>query len=174
MRIILLVAIVQAILVGVYWLVEQERSPDGVSEPVLSRVPPQGLDGQLPPLLIRTRGGGQLNLTGFRRPTLLHFWATWCPPCRAELPGLLALSKDRGVDVVAVALDKEWADVDRFLDGQLPSNVFLGDAAEVESALQVRALPVTFLVDAGGQLRLRFDGARNWTDSGFVNTWLGE
>ncbi len=173
-RIILVVVVIQAILVGVYWLVDQERSPEGVSEAVLGRAPPQRLDGQLPPLSIRTRGGDQLDLKALRRPTLLHFWATWCLPCRAELPGLLAFAEEHGVDVVAVALDKDWADVDRFLEGRRPSDVFLGDAGEVESALHVSALPVTFLVDADGQLRLRFDGARDWTDSGFVNSWMGE
>jgi thiol-disulfide isomerase/thioredoxin len=123
-------------------------------------------------LSLRVRGGDRLDLRGLARPTLLHFWATWCAPCRVELPGLLALPETHPVQVVAVALDRDWADVEQFLGGREFSNVYLADAAEVETALGVQTLPVTYLVQPGGQLRLRFDGARDWTDTRFVRSWM--
>ncbi len=163
---------VQTALVGVYWMVEQRRAPQGVSQQELSTASPQHLDGQAPPLSLRTRDGNRFVLRGVERPTLVHFWATWCPPCRAELPALLALPEDHPVDVVAVALDREWVDVDLFLGGRAPPAVFLGDPAEAERAMGVRSLPVTFLMQPETGLRLRFDGARDWSNSRFLSTWL--
>ncbi len=125
----------------------------------------------MPALSLTARDGTSAGLPTTQRRTLVHFWATWCPPCRFELPGLLALSDDGRVDVVAIALDDDWADVDRFLDRRAGANVFLGNASEARSALGVHTLPVTFVVESG-QIRLRFDGARDWSDSTFSNTWV--
>jgi thiol-disulfide isomerase/thioredoxin len=161
---------VQAVLVGIYWLVEQRRN--SVPEPELNTAPPKHVDGRLPPLSLRDRSGDRLELSGIAGPTLVHFWATWCAPCRVELPGLLALPETHPVQVVAVALDREWADVERFLEGHDLSNVYRADAAEVEAALNVRSLPVTYLVESSGQLRLRFDGSRDWTDARFLRAWI--
>lgn len=166
------VLVAQAALVGVYWLVEQRRAPNGVSEQELSTAPPQHVDGQVPPLSLKPRDGDQFVLRGVDRPTLVHFWATWCPPCRAELPALLALPEEHPVNVVAVALDKQWADVELFLGGRAPPSMFLGDSAEVERTLGVRSLPVTYLMVPETRLRFRFDGARDWSDSLFLSTWL--
>jgi hypothetical protein len=79
-----------------------------------------------------------------------------------------------GVDVVAIALDQSWDEVDRFLGNRNSSNVGLAESEDVERALSVRTLPVTFLVEADGRLVLRFDGARDWTDQAFVRTYLRE
>ncbi len=171
-RIVVAVIAVQAALVGAYWLVEHRRSQKTIATPELSTAPPQRLEGRVQSLTLRTREGDLLDLQAIQRPTLVHFWATWCPPCRAELPGLLALPQKGPMDVVAVALDEEWADVDRFLNGGDSAGVLLGDYAEVERVFDVHTLPVTFLVDAGGRLRLRFDGARDWADSAFLGTWI--
>lgn len=168
LRIVLAVVGLQALLVGIYWLVEERRE----SELALSTAPPQRVGGRLPSLSLRAGNGDRIELKGIRRPTLVHFWATWCPPCRTELPALLALPEAHPVDVVAVALDRDWADVERFLEGRDSSRVFLAGSAEIERALNVRTLPVTYLVEPGGKLRLRFDGARDWADLRFLRTWL--
>ncbi len=113
-----------------------------------------------------------MDLGTIKRPTLVHFWATWCPPCRVELPGLLALPDGHPVDVVAIALDRDWTDVERFL-GRPSSRMTLGDAAEIERQFGVHSLPVTYLVGSDGHLRFRFDGARDWRNSRFVLDWIG-
>ena len=171
-RILVAVVAAQAALIGAWWGVEQSRSPHALVAPELSTAQPQLMAGHVRRLSIRTRDGGDFDLGTLSRPTLLHFWATWCPPCRAELPGLLALPDSHQVGVLAVALDKRWADIDRFFDGRVPAAVLLADAAEIERVFSIRTLPVTFLVKPGGELRLRFDGARDWTDRAFVDTWV--
>ena len=174
LRVVVAVAASQVVLVGIYWLVESGRTRHGGSGPALGVHRPQRVDERIKPLWVGARDGRRLNLRTLQRPTLVHFWASWCPPCRKELPALLALPDTHPLDVVAAALDREWADVDRFLGGPRRTTVFLADTAEVEAALGVRTLPVTFLVEPGGWLALRFEGARDWTDSAFLGTWIRE
>lgn len=171
-RWVLVIALLQAVLVGAYWLVEHQRAPK-VDEP-LGTEPPRRVDGPMPSLAVvhRDGSGGELPSTG--RRTLVHVWATWCPPCRAELPGLLAVPSQHDVDVVAIALDRSWEAVETFLGDMDSSKVVLAPSEDVERALGVRTLPVTFLVTAGGRIALRFDGARDWGDEVFVRTYVEE
>src|SRR5690606_32761620 len=149
---------------GVYWLVEQRRSPEQSEAAELGKGPPERVDMAMPDLAVRRPDGSRGHFRAPERPTLVHFWATWCPPCRAELPGLLALPGEHPVEVVAIALDDDWADVERMLDRRSLSRVVLADSGEVDRALGIRTLPVTLLVLPSGRVRLRFDGARDWTD----------
>lgn len=173
-RIVLALAVVQAALVGTYWLVERDRFAADESEATLSIAAPVRVDGRVQGLSLMTREGESFVWTAPEQPTLVHFWATWCPPCVAELPGILALPQAYPVEVVAVALDKEWADVDPFFGGRSPARVFLGDPVEAEAVFGVHTLPVTFLVEPGGRMRLRFDGARDWTSARFSSAWMSD
>lgn len=121
------------------------------------------LDRPAPALAYRTLAGEERRLSAQRgRPMLVHFWATWCPPCREELPGLLALAAAGEIAVLAVSLDPEWEPVRRFLGNDVPPAVVLASSAAVTDGFGVTALPATFLVDATGRLRLHFAGARDW------------
>lgn len=174
-RWVLTAMVVQAVLLVAYWVVEHQRVRAPSAARALRTEPPQRVEMLMPPLILGRRDGSIATMSPPARPTLVHIWATWCPPCRAELPALLALPNGRAVDVVAIALDKDWATVERFLDDQAGSHVFLGDGAQVERALGVRSLPVTFLLMPGeSRAALRFDGARDWANEGFVQRWLDE
>lgn len=173
-RWVLTVIALQAVLLGAYWVVERQRVREPSAARALGTEPPQRIEMSMPPLILQRRDGGTAGMSPPTQPTLVHIWATWCPPCRAELPALLALPTERSVDVVAIALDKDWAAVERFLDGQPASHVFLGDSTQVERALGVRSLPVTFLLTPGeSRVALRFDGARDWANEVFAERWLG-
>lgn len=167
-----MIAGMQVALVGLYWLVEAQRSSDRRAEAELGTAPPQRVEGLMPALSLWAPDGSRHELRDVDRPTLVHFWATWCPPCRTELPGLLAIPENHPVDVVAIALDRDWRAVEHFLDGRPPATVFIGDATQAEASFAIRTLPVTYLVGAGGKLRLRFDGARDWTDRTFLSSWM--
>lgn len=162
----------QAALIGIYWLVERERSAADDPSAGLSTAPPVEVSGPVPSLALTSLDGSRFALGPRDRTMLVHIWATWCPPCRDELPGLMALPKTHPVEVLAIALDDDRAAVETFLDGEHAPNVVLGDAEQVEKALGVRSLPVTFLVEPGARLRFRFEGARDWTDPQFAERWL--
>lgn len=126
--------------------------------------PPRRISSELPELALRYADGTAGNLSAYRgRPFLLHFWATWCPPCRTELPGLLELAKQGDLEVLVVGLDSEWGAVERFLAGPVPPYMALANGSQVEARFGVHELPQSFVVDRAGRLTLQFHGARDWT-----------
>jgi len=171
-RWVLVIALLQAVLVGAYWLVEHRRA--SMTEERLGTEPPVRVDGPMPSLAVVHRDGSRGELSTRGRRTLVHVWATWCPPCRAELPGLLALPSHHDIDIVTISLDRSWGDVDRFLGDLDSPSIVLAASEDVERALGVRTLPATFLVTAAGRFALRFDGARDWGDEVFVRTYVEE
>jgi len=146
--------------------------PGPVPVPVAaSASPPRGTGAiapeafQLLPSLVVVRDGKPLELAGPRtKPTLLHLWATWCGPCRDELPAILAFGNGGDVEVVALSVDDEWPAVERYFGGKIPAVVAWDPKIVVEPALGVRSLPTTFLVDTAGRVRGNWVGAQNWAD----------
>ena len=97
-----------------------------------------------------------------KKPALLHLWASWCGPCRAELPELLAFGKNGTVDVIAVSVDDHWPDVVRYFKGKIPSEIVWDKNITLERALGVENIPTTFVLNTKGDVVDRFDGAQNW------------
>lgn len=160
----------QLLLLFVYVHLNEQRTDDGGQHPELSTAPPLRDSREFPAVTVEARQGKQVSLDR-AKPTLVHVWATWCPPCRAELPGLLALDGDK-LHVVAIALDPDWETLDRFFEGEIPVQVVRGDPDELRAALAIQTLPVTFLVDGESSHALRFDGARDWGSKDFQQRWL--
>src|SRR5512139_3280197 len=78
-----------------------------------------------PDLELERPDGSVVRLSQLRgTPVLLHFWATWCPPCREELPALITcvreISRARSVQLLAVSVDRDWAPVRGFFAGEVP------------------------------------------------------
>ncbi len=113
-------------------------------------------------------GGQPVRLADFRgRVVFVNFWATWCPPCRDEMPGMERLSrrfKDRGLVVLAISVDADGASaVVPFVREQgLTYPIGLDPAMAVAGRYGVRALPSSFLVDRHGHLVGSAVGPREW------------
>jgi thiol-disulfide isomerase/thioredoxin len=111
--------------------------------------------------------GRRWNLADLRgKAVLLNFWATWCEPCREEMPGLQALVPAHGeqrLAVLALNFKEPAARASRFVQStglQLP--VLLDPAGDIARAWAVRIFPTTILIDAGGQPRWRVRGELDW------------
>jgi thiol-disulfide isomerase/thioredoxin len=121
-----------------------------------------------PPILLPARGGGELDLSKLRgKLVLVNFWATWCPPCREEMPSLekLAASLEPGsFEVVAVSVDEGWAPVEKFLAPRTPLKVALDEGGRISRLYGTAKFPESYLVDAQGNLRLKFVGPRRWDE----------
>ncbi|PDT90767.1 hypothetical protein CO669_07210 [Bradyrhizobium sp. Y36] len=123
--------------------------------------------------VVRDRNGdGHAAAEFAARLTVLHFWASWCVPCRVELPALSALQSDlgrEGVRVVAVSIDRlGWDAIDRTTSklGVRDLELYHDRDREAAVALDVAALPTTILVDAQGREVARMRGQGEWTDPG--------
>lgn len=160
--VVLAVVALQVIAGLVYLSVERGRAePDAAF--AIERVTPRAA----PDLVWTNRDGSAGRIADARgTPVLLHFWATWCPPCREELPGLLALGREESVRVIAVSLDDDWAALQSFFAGGIPPEVVLGSTKAVAQAYGVSTLPDTYVVAADGLVRLRVAGERDWRSDG--------
>lgn len=121
-----------------------------------------------PELVLERPDGARVAIAPGREgeAMLVHFWATWCPPCRQELPALLALGRRLSptgrVRVVAIATDTSWSEIRRFFKGAIPAEVLRDATGRVHQAFRVSSLPDTYLVTADGLIRIRFAGAQDW------------
>lgn len=101
--------------------------------------------------------GNLVSLTDFRgAPVLVNFWATWCVPCRREVPDFVVLQEEWGDSVRIVGVDlQERADtVSQFAkDFQINYSLVLDLDGEVTRAYQLSGLPETFFLDASGIIR---------------------
>jgi cytochrome c-type biogenesis protein len=110
-------------------------------------------------------GGGEVALADLRgKVVLLNVWATWCGPCRREMPGLERLHRTyagRGLEVVGVSIDRESAlpQMRQFLDAQGITYRILHDPDnDVSGAFYTIGVPETFLIDASGIIAHRWIG----------------
>src|SRR6266849_4863327 len=111
--------------------------------------------------------GGTLRLTDLRgRVVVLNFWATWCIPCRSEIPSLSAMQKDfesRGLSIIGVSYD-DTADLVQQFQKDIPQSyqIVLG-GREVGADLPAAPLPTTYIIDREGRIRDKMIGERTRT-----------
>jgi thiol-disulfide isomerase/thioredoxin len=151
----------------------QARGPEWVIatiEPVGEPPPPRSARFPAPDFTMPTLSGAPIRLAELRgKAVLLHFWATWCVPCRTEMPTLEALYqryKDRGLEVIAVNLDLlSTAGVEAFLqEVGVTFRLGLDPSWSTARAYRVLGLPTTYLIDRAGHVVVREVGARDWLD----------
>ena len=111
--------------------------------------------------------GEAITLADFRgRPLLVNLWATWCPPCIAEMPTLDGLAeRDKGLQVLAVSEDLNGHDkVDAFFAQRRFANLqpYIDPGLSLMTELKVDTLPTTILYDAEGREVWRMTGMADW------------
>ena len=117
-----------------------------------------------PELAFHTLQGETLSLEELRgQVVLVNFWATWCPPCRLEMPGFERVwreKRDEGLVILGLATDRGGSgEVKRFLAERGISYPVAMAGSEAEARFGgVRALPTSFLIDRQGRVRHRVEG----------------
>ena len=104
---------------------------------------------------------------------LLNFWATWCPPCRKEVPSMVKLYnqfKGKGFEIVAVSVDRSRDDVVKFVKEQNMTFTVLHDVdSTTAQGYGVFRYPETFIIDRNGKIRQHLNGAVEWMEPEFTD-----
>ena len=102
---------------------------------------------------------------------LLNIWATWCGPCRVEMPSMQALHKElgpRGLKVVAVSIDDAGTErkiQDFAREYGLTFEILHDPAGAIQKAYQTTGVPETFVIGKDGVIRKKEIGAANWNSA---------
>ncbi|WP_296804709.1 TlpA disulfide reductase family protein [Thiocapsa sp.] len=139
---------------------------------------PMSKDIQAPAFDLQGPAGEPQRLLDHRgKPVILNFWATWCPPCRAEMPSMQRAHEDladEGISVIAVNVGEDAETIERFLsetdvDFPIPMDV----DSEVVQSYPVKGLPTTFVIDPEGRFAFSATGEREWDDPALLDQVRG-
>jgi thiol-disulfide isomerase/thioredoxin len=162
------VAITAGALLAAPWTFEDD--PALVSS--IAELDGQWVDRPAPELELRDLQGRPHRLADYRgKVVFLNFWASYCAPCREEMPSMERLVRDydeQGLVMVAVSYDRKPAEIRRFLDTFLPGQrtamtVLSDPAGESGHAFGTELIPETYIIDRRGRIVARFVNAYDWT-----------
>lgn len=144
------------------WIIFTRPAPGALEGPTLTLARP---GFQAPDFELQTLTGETVTLASLRgKPVIINLWASWCPPCQAEMPSFQHVYEDyhdKGVVILAINLtlqDRE-EDVRQFvLKNHLSFPVLLDSDGDVERQYSTHALPTTYFVSADGIIRERVIG----------------
>lgn len=144
---------------------EVKKTREGISEGEIA-----------PEFILKNLNGTEVNLKEFRgKAVLLNFWATWCSPCRIEIPSMVELYKkykDRDLEIIGVNLDKLGkSEVEKFSqEHKINFPVLLNPSGDVASLYGVVVLPTTIILDRNGMIKSKIRGAVDWTAEANLKT----
>lgn len=108
-------------------------------------------------------GSGDVQLDTFDRPTVISLWASWCAPCRTELPGLAGFAKSTSGRVQVIGVDTgdtRTGAQSMVSDLGLSYPMLFDPDSRLSTAVGRKVLPVTLFVRAGGTIAYLYDGAK--------------
>ncbi len=111
--------------------------------------------------------GELFQLSQFQgKPVIVNFWATWCPPCREEIPSMnraWAKIKDQGIEMIAINVGEDEDTIFSFTgDYPIDFQMLMDQSGTIIQQWPVKGLPTTFVVDPQGRLHYRAIGGREW------------
>jgi thiol-disulfide isomerase/thioredoxin len=150
-RTAILVAVLGALLAGCATNAQKGSAPQSTNKPSAKR-------NVAPDFNLKDIDGKPIKLSDYKgKVVLLNFWATWCGPCRIEIPWFIEFQKtykDRGFTVIGVALDDEGWDVVKpyVQEKQINYPVAVGDAITEQAFGPIESLPTTLIIDKEGRI----------------------
>lgn len=135
---------------------------------------------EAPDFNVRSLEGKSVSLSDYRgKVVLINLWATWCPPCREEMPSMQSLYddlKDRGFTILAAAAPNPPRETrekieDFIKDGNYSFPVLIDSEYEVNEIYGTGSIPTSWVVDSEGTLVARLVGATDWTSESVVSAF---
>jgi thiol-disulfide isomerase/thioredoxin len=124
---------------------------------------------KMPSFKLKNLQGKQISSSNFEDKVLLiNFWATWCGPCKEEIPALIKLHKEykeKGFQVISIAVSSNPKDLKDFAEKMsINYPILLGDAKVVRAFGNISVVPTTFIVDKKGNVQKMLLGAKPYKE----------
>lgn len=121
-----------------------------------------------PDFELETLDGDTMKLSDYRgEKVMLNFWATWCPPCRAEMPDMQKFHENKDVTILAVNLTGTPNESEEKIVGFMEElgitfEVPLDEDLAVSNLYQIKPIPTTYMIDSNGRVQNKAFGALNY------------
>lgn len=135
---------------------EAGKAEDSITLEWESQFPVQAREEYKNDFTLESIEGNQVSLSNYQGKTIvLNFWATWCPPCVAEIPDFVEIYnkyKDKGVQFIGVSLDSDISEIKSFVDKNGINYQILVDDGNVSDKWKITAIPTTFILGKNGDI----------------------
>jgi peroxiredoxin len=131
-------------------------------QPAISKE--SGIGEKAPEFSLKDVNGQERKLSDFKnKVVIIDFWATWCPPCRKEIPHFISLYdqyKRQGLEIIGVAMDQNPEKVlpEFIRKNNVNYTILFGNEKVYDSYGGIQAIPTTFILDKEGNIRKRYIG----------------
>jgi peroxiredoxin len=151
-------------LLATTYLLSGKNETQPAPAPVSYTSPAAEISGAAPGFKLVDVNGKSVSLADFKgKVVILDFWATWCPPCKREIPDFIKLQSEygsKGVQIVGIALDQPNK-VNAFVkENGMNYPVLMGTNEVAASYGGVEAIPTTFVIDKNGKIVTKYEGFR--------------
>lgn len=158
------VVLVTLLTVMIVQAMEKKAEPQNQTQTTETASQKNGLEvgSKAPDFELKTLSGETFKLSNFKgKKVMLNFWATWCPPCKAEMPEMEQFYKQANQDItiLAVNLDPE-NDVKGFISKNgITFPILMDTQDQVNRTYQIISIPTTYFIDGKGVIQNKFTGA---------------
>ena len=155
---LLTVAIVQA-------MDKKEAAPVNTDQTTANKQDGLKIGAKAPDFELQTLTGETVKLSSLKgKKVMLNFWATWCPPCKAEMPEMEKFYKEADKDIVILAVNIDpQLDVKGFVDKNgITFPILLDKDDHVNETYQIISIPTTYFINSNGIIQNKFTGGMNY------------
>ncbi|MFH0769608.1 MAG: TlpA disulfide reductase family protein [Chloroflexota bacterium] len=176
-KVILLMILVLGLWLSGCRAVSQPPPETSSNESVITPTEGTQVGNLAPNFQLKNLDGQIVSLAGLRgKPVLVNFWATWCPPCRFEMPFLQQIYEewsDRGLILLTIDIGENQTLVEEFLKtNSLTMPVLLDSERSVSRMYTITVIPTTFFIDRDGVIQGRKFGA--FSNKEEIEVYLGK
>lgn len=145
----------------------------GIDKKILDSAGVHELKQIAPDFSLYSLNGEKVSLKDYRgKVVILHFWATWCDPCKEEMPTIEKMHrefKNSDLVILTVSIDKRGIDTVRSYVKEFTFPVLVSLNGKLNDAYLTWGIPVSYIVDRNGRLIGRTIGPRNWNSDDMKN-----
>ncbi|WP_425412174.1 peroxiredoxin family protein [Neobacillus massiliamazoniensis] len=163
-KVIAAIVLISLLTVAIVQAMEKKNEPQNNEQTTTPTANGLKIGAKAPDFELKTLTGETVKLSSLKgKKVMLNFWATWCPPCKAEMPEMEKFYQSAGKDIVILAVNIDpQNDVKGFADKNgITFPILLDEKDHVNQVYQILSIPTTYFIDSNGTIQNKFTGGMN-------------